>query len=61
MYKDVLRSIAEIELFPIIGIVLFMGFFLIISIYAIRMSKKEVEKLENIPFESEEEKLVQQL
>jgi hypothetical protein len=50
MYKDVLRSIAEVEMFPIVGIGIFMGFFLIISIYALRLSKSEVGELENLPF-----------
>ncbi|MFT5916816.1 MAG: hypothetical protein ACJAWV_003603 [Flammeovirgaceae bacterium] len=56
MYKDVLRSIAEVEMFPIVGILIFMGFFLIISIYALRLSKAEVGELENLPFQQETEK-----
>ena len=53
MYKDVLRSISEVEMFPIVGIGIFMGFFLIISIYALRLSKAEVGELENLPFQQE--------
>lgn len=55
MYKDVLRSIANIEIFPIIGFLLFMGVFIMITIYAIRLSKKEVTELENLPFDFEQE------
>jgi len=61
MYKDVLRSIASVELFPIVGILIFMGFFVIISIYALKMSKKEVSQLENIPFEDQIQTLNQDL
>jgi len=53
MYKDVLRSIADIEIFPIIGFLIFMGVFVIITIHAFRMSRKEVSTLENLPFDLE--------
>lgn len=53
MYKDVLRSIVNIEVFPIIGFLLFMVVFVFISIHAFRLSKKEVDTLENLPFDLE--------
>lgn len=55
MYKDVLRTIADVELFPIIGITLFMGVFMLISIYAFKLSKSQVKELGELPFEEDDQ------
>lgn len=59
MYKDVLRSIADVELFPILGFLLFMGVFIIITIHAIKLTKQEVKTLESLPFDFSESEEVQ--
>ncbi len=53
MYKDVLRSMDDVSLFPVIAIAIFFFFFLIIAIRAIRLDKKHVNHLASLPIEDE--------
>jgi len=53
MYKDVLRSMDGIELFPSISLILFFSFFVILIIYLIRTGKDFWEDAANIPLDSE--------
>ena len=52
MYKDVLRSIDDISLFPVIAILIFFVFFAIILVRVIRMDRKKVDILSSIPLET---------
>ena len=51
MHKHVLRSIEGIEIFPIIGLVIFTLFFIGLVFYAIKLSKPLVNRMENLPLE----------
>lgn len=51
MYKEVLRHIAGIEIFPIISLIIFFSFFVITTIIWMKKSKKEIEELANIPLD----------
>jgi cbb3-type cytochrome oxidase subunit 3 len=53
MYKDVLRSMDGIELFPSISLILFFSFFIIMVIYLIRTGKEFWTEAANIPLDSE--------
>ncbi|MEP1307283.1 MAG: hypothetical protein ABJI33_03340 [Balneola sp.] len=53
MYKEVLRSMDGIELFPSISLILFFSFFLILIIYLIRTGKDFWKEASNIPLDSE--------
>lgn len=53
MYKDVIRSIAEIDLFPIISFVIFFAFFIGLMVYVVKLKKSEVNKMAAIPLEEE--------
>jgi hypothetical protein len=53
MYKNVLRSIVDIEIFPVIGLAIFMGFFVMLLIYVFRMSRAHVHHMETMPCEPE--------
>tara|TARA_R110002095_G_scaffold209954_1_gene196838 strand:+ start:457 stop:648 length:192 start_codon:yes stop_codon:yes gene_type:complete len=53
MYKDVLRSMDGIELFPSISLILFFTFFLILIIYLIRTGKDFWKDAVNIPLDSD--------
>lgn len=46
-----IESIGGIEIFPIISLVLFFGIFTMISIWALRLPKREVEEMKEIPFD----------
>lgn len=54
MYKDVLRSMEGIEIFPSISLILFFAFFILMIIYLVRSGKQSWEEAANLPFESEE-------
>ncbi|MBX2976557.1 MAG: cbb3-type cytochrome c oxidase subunit 3 [Ignavibacteriaceae bacterium] len=52
MFSNYLSSIKDISIFPLIGLFIFVPFFTAWIVYALRISKKEIQKLENLPFES---------
>lgn len=54
MYKQVLNSISNIEVFPIISLVVFVGFFALL-ILKVSLSKKEwLNQMSAMPLEDEE-------
>jgi Ca2+/Na+ antiporter len=54
MYKDILQSIEGISVYPIISLIVFVLFFAVILIWMIKVDKKYINKMENLPFENEE-------
>lgn len=55
MYKDVLRSIEGIDIFPVIGFLIFFTFFLAWSLYAFKMKKETVSEISSLPLDLEDE------
>ncbi|AZQ60841.1 cbb3-type cytochrome c oxidase subunit 3 [Flammeovirga pectinis] len=55
MYKDVLRSIEGVDIFPVIGFIIFFTFFLTWSLYAFKMKKETVTEISSLPLDLEEE------
>ena len=51
MYKEVLRSIEGIGLFPSISLVIFLALFAFVVIYVIRKGRPHWEKAANIPLD----------
>ncbi len=49
MYKEVLRSIAHIEIFPLVGLGIFMIFFMAWVMYVMLLKKDKVREYESIP------------
>lgn len=54
MYKDVLRSIEGIEIFPVISFIIFFFFFLGLLLYVFSMKKNWLKEMENMPLEDEQ-------
>ncbi|MBO6794212.1 MAG: cbb3-type cytochrome c oxidase subunit 3 [Balneolaceae bacterium] len=54
MYKDVLRSMEGIDIYPSISLILFFGFFILLVGYLIRTGKQHWEHAANLPLESDE-------
>ncbi|MCU0342305.1 MAG: cbb3-type cytochrome c oxidase subunit 3 [Ignavibacterium sp.] len=54
MYKDILQSIEGISVYPIISLIVFVLFFVVILVWMIKVDKKYINKMENLPFENEE-------
>ena len=46
-----METIAGIEVYPIISFIIFFTFFLLLTIYVIRVDKKVIKELENIPLD----------
>ncbi|MBA4409221.1 MAG: CcoQ/FixQ family Cbb3-type cytochrome c oxidase assembly chaperone [Bacteroidota bacterium] len=54
MLTDSFRNIFHVETYALIGFVIFFSFFVIVSIRAFRMDKKEVAELSNMPLDDQE-------
>ena len=53
MIKNVLESIAGIDIFPIISLVLFALFFGSVLVWVYKLDKKTVSRMKNLPLEDE--------
>jgi cbb3-type cytochrome oxidase subunit 3 len=53
MISKVLSSIAGIEIFPIISFLLFFSFFIGMLVVVLRMNKKHIDKMRNLPLEGD--------
>lgn len=54
MYKEVLRSMEGVSIFPIITLLLFMAFFIGLIIYLVKKGKSHWKDAANLPLESDE-------
>jgi hypothetical protein len=55
MVRDVLQSIEGISLYPIISLIIFVAFFIILIIWMIKVDKNYIKKMKNLPLEKEDE------
>ena len=53
MFKETLQSLAGVEIFPIISLILFIVMFTIVVIWAIKIDKTVISEMENIPLKSD--------
>ena len=53
MYKNVLQSIAGIEIYPLISFVIFFAFFICLSLYVIFLKKGHVTAMSEMPLINE--------
>ena len=53
MMKEHLQSIIGVELYAIIGFLIFFVFFILVTVHTIRMDKSRVRRLSEIPLEDE--------
>ncbi len=53
MYKQVLNSISDIDIFPVISLILFVSFFVLMLIRVIYARKDYVEHMSNLPLEDD--------
>jgi cytochrome c oxidase cbb3-type subunit 4 len=54
MYKEVLRSIENVEIFPIISLIIFVLFFIGIAVWAISVPKEYIDHMKSLPMEEDE-------
>lgn len=55
MIRDVLQSLEGIELYPVISLIIFIAFFAALIIWMIKVDKKYIKKMKNLPLEKEDE------
>jgi cytochrome c oxidase cbb3-type subunit IV len=54
MIRDVLQSVEGISVYPIISLIIFVLFFAILIIWMIKVDKKYINKMKNLPLEKED-------
>ena len=52
--SDNLTSIEGIEIFPIISLLIFFSFFIGLGVYMVKVDKKKIKELKNLPLEENE-------
>ncbi len=55
MYKEILQSIEGVEIYPIISLIVFIVFFVGITIWLLRMKKDYINEMKNLPLNNNEE------
>ncbi len=53
MFKNYFEGIKGIEVYPVFLLIVFVAFFISMSIWLIRANKNKMEELSKIPFENE--------
>jgi hypothetical protein len=53
MYKDILQSISGIELYAIAAMVIFILFFVGMTIWVIKVDKKYIKRMSELPIEED--------
>ena len=51
MLADSFRNIFHVEIYALIGFVIFFTFFIVVSVHTFRMKKEEEAKLSNMPLD----------
>jgi cytochrome c oxidase cbb3-type subunit IV len=52
--RSVLDNIGGLDIFAIIGLIIFLSFFIALMIWVIRMKKKKVDEYSRLPLEDDE-------
>jgi hypothetical protein len=51
MYKETLRAIAGIEIFPVISLLLFVTVFTVVLVWTIRLDRSRVDAAASLPLD----------
>ncbi|BDQ04175.1 MAG: hypothetical protein KatS3mg036_1108 [Ignavibacterium sp.] len=58
MYKEILQSIEGVEIYPIISLIVFVLFFIVVTISLIRMDKNYINEMKQLPLNNEDNKKI---
>ncbi len=51
MYKEILRSIENVEIYPIISLIIFVLFFAGVFVWVVTTPKAHIKHMENLPLD----------
>ncbi len=54
MYKEVLRSIENIEIYPVISLLIFVIFFVAMFIWVVKVPKTYIDHMKSLPMDEDE-------
>lgn len=55
MYKEVLRSIENVEVFPVVSLLIFVLFFIGITIWTLCVPKDVIDHMSSLPMDDDNE------
>ena len=58
MYKDILRSIGGIDVFPVFSLIVFVAVFAAAIVYALRIDRRHLAHLASLPLDGEPDSAV---
>ena len=53
MYKEVLRTIVGIEIFPVLSLVIFLTVFLVMLVWVLRLDRGRLDAYASLPLDEE--------
>jgi cytochrome c oxidase cbb3-type subunit 4 len=59
MYKNVLQSIENIQIWPVISFVIFFVFFLCLLLWVFTTDKKFIDKMKGLPMEADKHDVIE--
>lgn len=54
MYKEVLRSIVGIEVFPVLSLVIFLAVFLVMLVWVLRLDRTRLATYASLPLDGQD-------
>jgi cbb3-type cytochrome oxidase subunit 3 len=54
MYKEILQSIEGVEIYPIISLIVFVVFFIVVTIRLFRMDKNYIDEMKQLPLNKDD-------
>jgi hypothetical protein len=54
MYKEILRSIAGIEIFPLLSLFVFLAVFVTMLIWTVRLDARRLDRLSRLPLDRDD-------
>lgn len=55
MFSKYLTSIKDVEIFPVISLIIFFAIFVLVLVKVIRLDKNYIKKMGNLPLENDKE------
>jgi hypothetical protein len=53
MYKDVLRAIVGIEVFPVLSLLIFLAVFVVMLVWVVRMDRRRLATYAQLPLDDD--------